>query len=821
MVENKMTFSNTTFELRRLAEKIDGDRPTNDLQIFETMPVEQTRKLLHDLSAHQIELEALNEELRRSQAELKKSKERYFDLYNFAPVGYCTLSEEGLILEINLTGATLLGMTREQLLKRSFTSFILPEDQDIYYLHRQVFPVTGETQACELRMRADNGSVFWAHLKETTANDDSGAPVFRIVLVDITANKQVEKTLREGEEIFNHFMENSPIYVFFKDRNIKPIKLSKNYEQLLDRPLEEIIGKTMDELFPSELAKKMIADDQKILSEGKQRVVDEQFNGKYYTTIKFPIIINDQPTYLAGYTIDITEQKKAEAERERLITAIEQSGEAIIITDPKGNIQYVNQTFEKETGYSRREVLGQNTRLLKSGKQNEDFYRQLWSTLSEGRAFEGRIINKRKDGSLYTENATISPVFNSSGDIVNYVAVMRDVTKHIQLEQQFQQAQKMESIGRLAGGVAHDYNNMLGVILGYTELLLEKVDPAGPLHGDLLEIQNAGKRSADITRQLLAFARKQVIAPETLNLNESVGNMLKMLHRLIGEDIQLKWLPTTTLWLTRIDPSQVDQILANLCINARDAITGIGEITIKTDTILLDETFCARHTGAKPGEYVQLSFNDNGCGMNKDIQKQIFEPFFTTKKKGQGTGLGLASVYGIVKQNKGFISVDSKPGLGSSFKIYLPRYKGNKNDQSDKTEPIKTPLGRGQTVLIVEDEDSILMLVQKMVRELGYKVLAAKTPELAMELAQKYPGKIELLLTDVVMPKMNGRALADHLRLLLPTLRVLFMSGYSADNTTRQRALTMGAHFLEKPFSKQTLATKIVEVLNQCTSLLL
>ena len=646
---------------------------------------------MNELSEHQIEMEVLNEELRRSQAELEATKERYFDLYNFAPVGYCTLSDNGLILEINLTGATLLGMTVEQLLKLPFTNFILPEDQDIYYRHRQMFLATGERQVCELRMQANNGTVFWAHLEETTANDDGSAPVFRIVLVDITANKQVEESLRESEEIFNHFMENSPIYIFFKDRNLKPIRLSKNYEQLLDRPLKEIIGKTMDELFPSELAKKMIADDRKILNEGKQIVVDEHYDGKYYTTIKFPIIINDRPTYLAGYTIDITEQKKAEAEHERLITAIEQSGEAIIITDPKGDIEYVNQTFEKETGYSRREVLGQNTRLLKSGKQNEDFYRRLWSTLSEGHAFEGRIVNKRKDGSLYTEDTTISPVFDNTGGIVNYVAVMRDVTEHIQLESQLQQAQKMESIGRLAGGVAHDYNNMLGVILGYTELLLEKVDPTGPLHGDLKEIQNAGKRSADITRQLLAFARKQVIVPETLNLNESIGNMLKMLRRLIGEDIQLKWLPTTTIWLTRIDPSQVDQILANLCINARDAITGIGEITIKTDTIILDKAFCTCHTGARPGEYVQLTFNDTGCGMTKEILNQIFEPFFTTKEKGQGTGLGLASIYGIVKQNKGFISVDSKLGLGSSFQIYFPRYKGYKNGKNGSPESNQDP----------------------------------------------------------------------------------------------------------------------------------
>lgn len=815
MVENKMTSPKNTFELRCRAEAMDRHRSANDSELLETMSLEQTRKLLHELSVHQIELEIQNEELRRSQMELKTLQERYFDLYNLAPVGYCTLSEKGLILDINLTGTTLLGMAKGKLLKRLFTNFILPEDQDIYYRHSKAMFATTETQACELRMVKNDGTVFWVRLEETTAEDNSGAPVYRIVLVDITANKQAEETLRESEEIFNHFMENSPIYVFFKDLDIRAIRLSKNYEQLLGRPLKEILGKTMDEIFPPELAKQMIADDKKILNEGKHVVVDEQLNGRYYTTIKFPIITNNRPTYLAGYTIDITEHRKAEAERERLITAIEQSGEAIIITDPEGTIQYVNQTFEKETGYTREEVLGQNTRILKSGKQGEDFYHLLWSTITGGDAFVGRIVNKRKDGTLYTEDSTISPVFDAGGKIVNYVAVSRDVTEHILLESKFRQAQKMESIGRLAGGVAHDYNNMLGVILGYTELLMEKVDPAGPLHGDLQEILNAGKRSADITRQLLAFARKQAIIPETISLNKAVGSMLKMLRHLIGEDIQLTCQPATTLWLVRIDPSQIDQLLANLCVNARDAITGVGKININTNEIVLDRAFCAHHTGAKPGEYVLLTFKDNGCGMSKDVQDKIFEPFFTTKAKDQGTGLGLASVYGIVKQNNGFISVSSEPGRGSTFKIYLPRYIEAQKGQSDTPEATKIAQGRGQTVLIVEDEHSILMLVRKMVQELGYIVLTAATPDLALELTQNHPGKIELLLTDVVMPVMNGRDLADRLKILLPDLKVLYMSGYTADVDSRQEVLGVGAYFIEKPFSKMDLATKIGDVLNQ------
>jgi PAS domain S-box-containing protein len=511
---------------------------------------------------------------------------------------------------------------------------------------------------------------------------------------------------------------------------------------------------------------------------------------------------------------DITARKRADAERKRLLAAIEQAGEGIVMTDAKGNIEFVNPAFEKMTGYSRNELLGRNPRILKSGKHDELFYHELWETISSGRTWAGRLVNKRKDGKLYSEETTISPVLDASGKIVNYVAVKRDITEHLRLAAQFQQAQKMEAVGLLAGGVAHDYNNMLSVILGYAELALEKVAPGEPLHTDLEIIITAAKRSAAITRQLLGFARKQTIVPEVLDLNKTVESMLTMLRRLIGEDIDLAWLPKANLDPINMDPTQVDQILANLCVNARDAVTGVGKITIETRNTVFDAAYCADHYGFVEGAYVLLAVSDDGCGMNKEVLEHIFDPFFTTKGEGQGTGLGLSTVYGIVKQNNGFINVYSEPGKGTTIKIYLPQHMEHAVI-TQQSKALDIPLSQGETVLVVEDEPTLLMMAQKMLRKLGYQVVAAGTPGTAIELAKEHESEIHLLLTDVVMPEMNGRDLAEWLQTLYPNMKILFMSGYTAKVIAHRGVLKAGVNFIQKPFATKDLAVKIREVLQE------
>jgi len=334
------------------------------------------------------------------------------------------------------------------------------------------------------------------------------------------------------------------------------------------------------------------------------------------------------------------------------------------------------------------------------------------------------------------------------------------------------------------------------------------------LHDDLNQVLKAGRRATNITRQLLAFARKQTIAPEVLDLNTNIESMLKMLRRLIGEDIDLVWLPGKGLWSVKMDPSQIDQILANLCVNARDAIEGVGKITIETATKVFDSDYCADHTGSVPGEFIMLTISDNGCGMDKEILNNIFEPFFTTKDVDKGTGLGLSTVYGIVKQNNGFINVYSEPGKGTGIKIYLPRHDSKAVDIQKKNKA-KIPLGNGETILVVEDDMPILKLAQKILKGLKYNVLIADSPKRAMRLAEEYTDKIHLLVTDVIMPEMNGRELSEQFKSLYPDLNCIFMSGYTANTIAHHGVLDEGIHFIQKPFSKRDLATIIRKALDE------
>ncbi|TWI66909.1 PAS domain S-box-containing protein [Desulfobotulus alkaliphilus] len=380
------------------------------------------------------------------------------------------------------------------------------------------------------------------------------------------------------------------------------------------------------------------------------------------------------------------------------------------------------------------------------------------------------------------------------------------------LQAQLLQAQKMESVGRLAGGVAHDFNNMLSVILGHSELALDDLSPESPVHNDLLQIRQAAHRSADLTRQLLAFARKQTAIPRILDLNKTISGMLKMLHRLIGEDIQLHWLPEEGLWPVMMDPGQIDQILANLCVNARDAIDGTGEITIRTGKGLFDMDHIPQEKGFIPGEYVVLSVHDTGTGMGPEILRNLFEPFFTTKAPGKGTGLGLATIYGIVKQNGGYIDVRSRPSAGTSFAVYLPRYEGMP-EESHPEESHVPPGSPHETILLAEDEPAILKMNQRVLEGLGYTVVAAPNPETALSLAKGQ--KIDLLITDVIMPDMNGRDLADTLKKIHPELRTIFTSGYTADVIDRHGVLNPGVHFIQKPFTRKILGNKVREVLDE------
>lgn len=396
--------------------------------------------------------------------------------------------------------------------------------------------------------------------------------------------------------------------------------------------------------------------------------------------------------------------------------------------------------------------------------------------------------------------------------VVDLTAQKRAEEARESLRAQLQQAQRLEAIGRLAGGIAHDFNNMLAVILGYTVLALENPGADERLRSDLNEVRKAAERSAALTKQLLAFARKQTIAPRVLDLNEAVEGALKMLGRLIGEDIELAWRPGAGLWPVYIDPGQVDQLFTNLCLNARNAMAGAGRLTIETGNCSLDSAYCARHPGSVAGEFVRLTVTDTGAGMNSETLGHIFEPFFTTQKAGEGTGLGLATVFGIVQQNNGTIDVESEQGRGTSFLVHLPRHTGP--SRAPRREPeASAPVGNGETILVVEDEPAVLALVQRSLTVAGYSVLAAGTPDGALERASEHPGEIHLLVTDVIMPVMDGKELARRLAYLHPGVKCLFMSGYTSDIIGRHGVLEAGTRLIEKPFTADALTAAVREIL--------
>ncbi len=385
--------------------------------------------------------------------------------------------------------------------------------------------------------------------------------------------------------------------------------------------------------------------------------------------------------------------------QQRLTIAVEQAAESVLITDTHGAILYVNPAFERVTGYSRSEVIGQNPRLLKSGKHDSAFYHHLWQTITSDLVWTGRLINRKKDGSLYTEDVTISPVHNQAGQIVNYVAVKHDVSREVQLEEQFHQSQKMEAMGRLAGGIAHDFNNLLTVIQVSAWLLQRQIRPEDPRWEYVQRIQETVERATNLIKQLLSFSRRQIIEPRTLSLNRTVGDLSRMLQRIIGEDIELATNLAPDLWPIRVDPSQLEQVIVNLAVNARDAMPDGGTLTIETANVVLDEAYAAYHIGARPGDHVLLAISDTGMGMDDEVKAHIFEPFFTTKERGQGTGLGLSTVFGIVNQNDGYVWVYSEVGRGTTFKVYFPRV-----EEAGLEAPVRTlPLvedGQGtETVL--------------------------------------------------------------------------------------------------------------------------
>ena len=670
---------------------------------------------------------------------------------------------------------------------------------------------------------------------------DSAAPirnepgeVIGVVLVfrDQTAERVADAAIRESEEKYRALIENLSEIILILDKDGINRWNSPAVRQYGMTPDDAIGISALDYAHPDDRDRVAEAINYVVENPGEIFVLEDL---KVIPADGHMIYLDDTLVYLPdapgihGIVVtchDVTERKQAEdalqRSESRHRTLFESSHDAIMLLTHDGFFD-CNQATLDVFGFSTKEEFVARHPADVSPPEQPDG-RDSFKTANEmiATAFrEGsnlfEWVHQRLDGTVFPATVTLSRL-ELDGEMA-LQATVRDTTERHRIEQeqskltnQLHQAQKMESVGRLAGGIAHDFNNMLGVILGHAEIAMQTLGENQSYCDDLIEIKKAAKRSSDLTQQLLSFARKQTIAPEVLDVNKTIAGMLKMLGRLIGEDISLLWIPGADLRPIVMDPSQIDQMLANLCINASDAITDVGKITIQTSNETFDEAYSADHAGAIPGDFVKLAVSDNGCGMDQQIRDRLFEPFFTTKEDGKGTGLGLSTVYGIVKQNDGYINVYSEPGHGTTFSIYIPGHAEKASSQSHTDDRVSGVAGN-ETVLLVEDEPGILNIAKIMLERHGYNVLPASAPDEAFRLAEEHKGEIHLLVTDVVMPGMNGRDLAESLLSLYPDLKCLYMSGYTADAIAHHGVLESGVFFIQKPFSMKDFLNKLRQTL--------
>jgi len=800
------------FEGMRL--RAEGRLKSRTAYFAEPSP-EEAQALIHELQVHQIELEMQNEHLRQTQAELEAALAKYSDFYDFAPVAYLTLDERGLILEANLTAATMLGVERSGLLQRLVTNYIVREDRTIYFRHRQGLFETQGPQHYELRMVRKNGAPFWAQIATVGALDSNKAQLCKATISDITERRQNEENLRQTRDYLDKLIShaNAPMIVW--DPESKITRFNRAFENLTGYATQEVIGRKLEMLFPEASRKESLSK------------IARTSGGEYWESVEIPILLKDSNTRIVlwnsanmhaedGTTLvatiaqgqDITERKRAEEAFQVLVNKAPMG----IFIEQDGKFQLVNPGFEIATGYTAQELLGHDSLKLVSPDYRK-MVRENALHMLKGELdlpYEFPITNKSGETRWVMEKLTATEYQGKRATLGYFL----DVTEHKSLEDQFLQAQKMEAVGRLAGGVAHDFNNLLSVIFGYSDLMNQALHQHDPLARYLAEIIKASDRATALTRQLLAFSRKTIMAPQILNLNDQLVGTEKMLARLIGADIEIRMILEPALGAVHADPGHVEQIVMNLVVNARDAMPKGGELTLETVNVYLDEDYARKRTYVTPGHYVMLAVTDNGQGMDAATLGRIFEPFFTTKDLGRGTGLGLSTVYGLVKQNGGYIEVYSEVGHGTTFKVYLPQVQEAVPAVSE-AKPLAIDFHGSETILVVEDEDMLRESICRSLKIYGYTVLAARHGGEAVLLCERHPGPIHFLLTDVVMPQMNGRDLADRLTSLQPDIKVLYMSGYTENAIVRHGVLEANIFFIQKPFRTNKLMEKIRYILTE------
>ena len=763
----------------------------------------------------------LSDLLRLAEDRLAEAERRHQEVLDSLGDTVFEMDLQGRVTAVNRSAFDRWGYTKDEF-ERGVNAFdlVAPEDRDLARQNAaRVF--AGEQPHAEYRGLRKNGTRFWMALTSTRISTNGRPTGLRGLVVDITERKQAEEALRDSERRYRELYNKTPVMLHSIDRAGRLVGMSDYWLSVMGYTREEVIGRPSTD-FLTEASRRYAIDVilPEFMRTGVCTNVEYQFvkkNGEIIDTLlsaNSEVDADGQVLRSLAVVIDVTARKRAEesirSSEERYRSLVEHAVFGIYRTDAEGRFVEANQALATMLGYaSAGDLIGRD---ISAFYQDPAERPRLVSQYASIDRIEGVDVRwKRRDGSPLVVRLTGRPIRAGEGT-PSFEMIVEDVSERKALEQQFRQAQKMEAIGRLAGGVAHDFNNLLTAMGGYSDLLLEQLADGDPRRHDVIEIKKAADRATALTRELLAFSRKQILQPQAVDLSIVLEGLKPLLRRLIGEDVEVLAIPAAKIGLVRADRVQIEQVIMNLAVNARDAMPSGGRLTIETRDVTFGPDRAGAHQVVPPGRYAMLAVTDTGCGMDAEVKSHLFEPFFTTKEAGKGTGLGLATVYGIVKQSGGHIYVDSEPQQGSTFEIYLPCLEQQTAAAGSSRPGLLTGT---ETILLAEDEDAVRNLTRSVLTRQGYRVLEARTGSEALAVAARFPERIDLLLTDVVMPEMGGRELSRHLLMKRPDIKVLYTSGHADDTVVRTLTLEPGMSFLTKPFTPEGLTATVREVLDR------
>jgi PAS domain S-box-containing protein len=757
-----------------------------------------------------------------AEKELRESEKRYRTVADFTYDWEYWVEAEGNFLYCSPSCERITGYSAKEFIDDPdlMNRIIHPDDRNKMLDHfnkvRKESPQA--VDATDFHIIRRDGEIRWIGHACLPVYAQGGQPVGRRGSNrDITDRKRAEEEIQQSEERYRSLVEDSFDGIFIQ----KGFKIV-----FANSRLYEMLGYSPGELEGMDHWLVYHPDDQDLIRQrAVARVRGEKVISQYEVMLRkkdgasFPAEISARLVQIDGeigiqiWLRDISGRRRSEEAQKRLATAIEQSIESVMITDRNGKIQYINPAFERISGYRKEEVIGRDTRFLKSDRLDSSFYKDQLTAIRSGKPWKGRLLSQKKDGQIFYEDVAISPVRDSSGEIINFVDVGHDVTENVELQMQLLQAQKMEAIGTLAGGIAHDFNNLLQIVLGYSEVVLLRKKEGEHDYADLQQIYQAGKRGADLVKSLMTFSRKVETKLVPVNLNQEITQVQHLLSNTIPKTINITLHLNGNLDSIKADPSQIGQVLMNLGVNARDAMADGGILTFETLNVQLDKEYCDTHLEAKPGSYILLTVSDTGQGMDRETLSHIFEPFFSTKEVGKGTGLGLATVYGIVKQHGGHITCYSEPGLGTTFNIYLPTIEKERDSEAPTVEnPIP---GGTETILLVDDEEALRELGSTLLNEFGYKVITANDGKQALDIYQREGDHISLIILDLIMPVMDGKKCLEEILLVNPNTKVVMASGYSEGGPASGATAGRAKGFVQKPYNMRELLTTVREVLDK------